>query len=88
MSRTLQDSNVSSIIPFFHQPRAFLMIECVCGKRHQVDLNKLPTTTTRQVQVEQECERARHFIIHSGYPRYRKILLISEFGDELCDQYT
>ncbi len=83
MAKALQITNTEHIPSIFHEPRAYLTIDCVCGKQHQIDLTKLPASTNRRVQVKQECNRARHFIVHNGHPRYRKILLISEFGDNL-----
>ncbi len=83
MAKTLQTISTEHIPPLFHEPRAFLMIACVCGEEHQVDLTELPASTIHRVQVKQECHQARHFIIHSGHPRYRKILVISEFGENI-----
>lgn len=62
-------------------PESYLVINCTCGEEHRISLNDLPESTSRRMQVEQRCEHARHFIIHSGHPRYRKILIVSEFGD-------
>ncbi len=83
MAKALQTASTDQGIPLLHVPRAFLMIDCTCGKQHQIDLTKLPASTNRRIQVKQECKCARHYIVHSGHPRYRKILLISEFGDNL-----
>ncbi len=84
MAKVLQSTSTDPIHTLFHIPRAYLTIDCKCGKQHQIDLTKLPESTSRRIQVKQECKQARHFIVHSGHPRYRKILIISEFGDNLC----
>ncbi|MCP8322788.1 MAG: hypothetical protein L6N96_01225 [Candidatus Methylarchaceae archaeon HK02M2] len=66
-------------------PQTYLLIECPCGEEHKIDLNSLTQSTKRTMQVEKQCECARHFIIHTGHPGYRKILIVSEFGDDVGD---
>ncbi|MFX0208226.1 MAG: hypothetical protein ACFFDT_19735 [Candidatus Hodarchaeota archaeon] len=81
MAKVIQTSTVTPITPTLYQSQTMLVFNSVCGKRHQIDLNQLPASTTRRVQVKQESKLARHFIIHSRHTNYRKILIISEFGD-------
>jgi hypothetical protein len=78
------DSYVSgSPVPLVSVPQTYLLIECPCGEEHKIDLNSLSQTTKRTMQVEKQCQCARHFIVHTGHPGYRKILIVSEFGDEV-----
>jgi len=71
------DSPISTVTV----PEAHLVFNCPCGKEHRISLSDLPSSTARRLQIEEKCEYARHFIIHTGHSRYRKILIVSEFGD-------
>ena len=75
-------SSLHSHVPVITVPQTYLTIMCTCGKEHRVDLSQLPQSTTRRMQVQEECEYARHFIIHSGHAKYRKILIVSDFGEK------
>lgn len=74
-------STIHSPISQVTVPEAYLVFNCPCGKEHRISLNDLPRSTARRLQIEEKCEYARHFIVHTGHPRYRKILIVSEFGD-------
>ncbi len=75
-------SMLHSHIPIVTVPQTYLTIVCPCGKEHKIDLSELPQSTTRRMQVQQKCEHAQHFIIHSGHAKYRKILIVSDFGEK------
>ncbi len=75
-------SSVHSHIPIVTVPRTYLTIECPCGEDHRIDLNELPQSTSRRMQVQEKCEYARHFVVHSGHAKYRKILIVSDFGEK------
>ena len=74
-------SSLHSPIPLVTIPEAHLHITCPCGKVHKINLNDLPATTTRQVQVKEKCPYGQYFIVHSGHPKYRKILVVADYGD-------
>lgn len=75
-------SMLHSHIPIVTVPQTYLTIVCPCGEEHKIDLSNLPQSTTRRMQVEEKCEYARHFVIHSGHAKYRKILIVSDFGEK------
>jgi hypothetical protein len=82
METTYIDPTASySSIPSVVVPQAHLHITCPCGKEHKIDLNNLPSSTSQRVQVKEECPYGQYYIVHSGRPKYRKIMIISEFGD-------
>lgn len=62
-------------------PEAHLHISCPCGKEHKINLNNLPASTSNSVQVKEECPYGQYYIVHSGRNKYRKIMIITEFGD-------
>jgi hypothetical protein len=62
-------------------PEAHLHISCPCGKEHKINLNNLPSSTSQRVQIKEECPYGQYYIVHSGRDKYRKIMIISEFGD-------
>ena len=62
-------------------PEAHLHITCPCGQTHKINLNDLPASTAQRVQVKTECPFGEYFIVHSGHSKYRKILIIAEFGE-------
>lgn len=74
-------SNIHSPSSVVTVPEAYLVFNCPCGKEHRINLSDLPRSTARRLQIEEKCEYARHFIIHSGHSRYRKILIVSEYGE-------
>lgn len=78
---SIDASSLHSSIPLVTIPEAHLHITCPCGKTHKVSLNDLPATTTRRVQVKEECPYGQYFIVHSGHPKYRKILVVADYGD-------
>jgi hypothetical protein len=63
-------------------PQTYLTIMCPCGKEHKIDLSNLPQSTSRRIQVHEKCKYAQHFIIHTGHAKYRKILIVSDYGEE------
>jgi len=75
-------SMLHSHVPVVTVPQTYLTIVCPCGKEHKIDLSNLPQSTSRRMQVQEECEYARHFVIHSGHAKYRKILIVSDFGEK------
>jgi hypothetical protein len=75
-------SMLHSHIPIVKVPQTYLTIVCPCGDEHKIDLSNLPQSTTRRMQVQEKCEYARHFVIHSGHAKYRKILIVSDFGEK------
>jgi hypothetical protein len=75
-------SMLHSHIPIVTVPQTYLTIVCPCGDEHKIDLSNLPQSTTRRMQVQEKCEYARHFVIHSGHAKYRKILIVSDFGEK------
>lgn len=75
-------TSLHSSIPLVTIPEAHLHITCPCGEVHKISLNDLPATTTRQVQVKEECPYGQYFIVHSGHPKYRKILVVADYGDK------
>jgi hypothetical protein len=62
-------------------PEAHLHISCPCGKEHKINLNNLPSSTAQSVQIKEECPYGQYYIVHSGREKYRKIMIITEFGD-------
>jgi hypothetical protein len=81
-SSSIDGSRLHSSIPMPTVPQAYLTIVCPCGKEHKIDLSELPQSTSRRIQVQEKCEHAQHFIIHSGHAKYRKILIVSDFGEK------
>lgn len=81
-STSVDHSGMGTHIPLVTVPESYLVINCPCGEEHRISLNELPSSTSRRSQVEQKCEYARHFIVHTGHSRYRKILIVSEFGEQ------
>jgi len=75
-------SMLHSHIPIVTVPQTYLTIVCPCGDEHKIDLSNLPQSTTRRMQVQEKCAYARHFVIHSGHAKYRKILIVSDFGEK------
>jgi hypothetical protein len=75
-------SMLHSHIPIVTVPQTYLTIVCPCGDEHKIDLSNLPQSTTRRMQVQEKCKYARHFVIHSGHAKYRKILIVSDFGEK------
>ena len=73
---------VHSHVPVVTVPQTYLTIVCPCGEDHKIDLSNLPQSTSRRMQVQEKCEYARHFVIHSGHAKYRKILIVSDFGEK------
>jgi hypothetical protein len=74
--------SLHSTVPNITVPRAYLTIVCVCGKEHRIDLSELPQSTSRRMQIHEKCEHAQHFVIHTGHAKYRKILIVSDFGEK------
>lgn len=81
-STSIDDSSLYSVIPPITTPRTYLTIVCPCGEEHKIDLSELPQSTSRRIQVHEKCKHAQHFIIHSGHAKYRKILIVSDFGEK------
>ncbi len=81
-STSTDGSMLRSHIPIVTAPQTYLTIVCPCGDEHKIDLSNLPQSTTRRMQVQEKCEYARHFVIHSGHAKYRKILIVSDFGEK------
>ena len=79
---SIDRSTLHSHIPVVTAPQTFLTIVCPCGKEHRIDLTELPQSTSRRIQVQEKCEHAQHFIIHTGHAKYRKILIVSDFGEK------
>ncbi|MHA2093919.1 MAG: hypothetical protein ACW98F_04750 [Candidatus Hodarchaeales archaeon] len=79
---SIDGSSIHSPVPAVIVPQTFLTIVCPCGKEHRIDLSNLPQSTSRRMQVHEKCKHAQHFIIHSGHAKYRKILIVSDFGEE------
>lgn len=75
-------SMLHSHVPIVTVPQTYLTIVCPCGEEHKIDLSNLPQSTSRRIQVQEKCEYARHFVIHSGHAKYRKILIVSDFGEK------
>lgn len=75
-------SMLHSHVPIVTVPQTYLTIVCPCGEEHKIDLSNLPQSTSRRMQVQEKCEYARHFVIHSGHAKYRKILIVSDFGEK------
>lgn len=75
-------SMLHSHVPIVTVPQTYLTIVCPCGEDHKIDLSNLPQSTSRRMQVQEKCEYARHFVIHSGHAKYRKILIVSDFGEK------
>ena len=80
-SQTLEDDSYATHTKSFIVPQTYLCIACACGKEHKINLNELPQKTSEKVQIKEKCEYAQHYIVHSGKTGYRKILIVSEFGD-------
>lgn len=75
-------SMLHSHVPIVTAPQTYLTIVCPCGEDHKIDLSNLPQSTSQRIQVQEKCEYARHFVIHSGHAKYRKILIVSDFGEQ------
>jgi hypothetical protein len=79
---SIDGSALHSHVPIVTVPQTYLTIVCPCGEEHKIDLSELPQSTTRRMQIQEKCEYARHFVIHSGHAKYRKILIVSDFGEK------
>jgi hypothetical protein len=79
---SIDGSSLHSTVPAVTVPQAYLTIVCPCGKEHKIDLSQLPQSTSRRMQIHEKCEHAQHFVIHSGHAKYRKILIVSDFGEK------
>jgi hypothetical protein len=71
-----------SHVPIVTVPQTYLTIVCPCGDEHRINLSQMPQSTSRRMQIQEKCEYARHFVIHSGHAKYRKILIVSDFGEK------
>ena len=80
-TQSLQDDSYTSETNSFIIPQTYLVIACACGKEHKVNLSELPQTSSEKIQIKEKCEYARHYIVHSGQTGYRKILVVSKFGE-------
>lgn len=79
---SIDSSVVNYHTPMINIPQTYLHIMCPCGKEHRIDLSSLTQSTIHSTQVKEECDYARHFVVHSGHAKYRKILIASEFGEK------
>ena len=80
-SQSLEDDSYASYTNSIIVPQTYLVIACACGKEHKINLNELPQTSSGKIQIKEKCDVAKHYIIHSGQTGYRKIIVVSEFGD-------
>lgn len=80
-SETLEDHSFGTPVNSFIVPQTYLYIACACGKEHKINLNELPQTSSEKIQIKEKCEHAQHYIIHSGQNGYRKLLIVSKYGE-------
>ena len=80
-SQSMEDDSYATHTNSLLVPQTYLLIACACGKEHKINLNELPQKSTEKIQIKAECEYARHYIVHSGQTGYRKILVVSKYGD-------
>jgi len=80
-SESSEDDSYATHTNSFIVPQTYLCIACACGKEHKINLNELPQTSSQKVQIKEKCEHAQHYIVHSGQTGYRKILVVSKYGD-------
>ena len=80
-SESSEDDSYATHTNSFIIPQTYLVIACACGKEHKINLNELPQTSSGKVQIKEKCELARHYIVHSGQDGYRKVLIVSNYGD-------
>jgi hypothetical protein len=80
-SQSSEDDSYATQTNSFITPQTYLCIACACGKEHKINLDELPQTSSEKIQIKEKCEYARHYIVHSGQNGYRKVLIVSKYGD-------
>ena len=80
-SESSEDDSYATHTNSFIIPRTYLVIACACGKEHKINLSELPETCSQKVQIKDKCEHAKHYIVHSGQTGYRKLLIVSDYGE-------
>ena len=80
-SHSLEDDSHATHTNSFLPTQTYLCIACACGKEHKINLEELPQTCSGKTQIKEKCECAKHYVVYSGQTGYRKVLIVSKFGD-------